>query len=126
MRLTLPLLLVLCLLPGGALAAQDTTATPKPDPEALSLPATYRILFAQRENCRVGTWLHVINRTGNRVRVSVGRRVLGTVHASERDWPLRVPEEVLEDLLARGVTVQGVGGPTPAEALLTFSLSCNR
>lgn len=126
MRSILRLLLVLILLPFGSLAAQDTAAAAKPDPEALSLPATYRILFAQRENCRVWTWLHVINRTGYKVRVSVGRRVLGTVHASERDWPLRIPEEVLEDLLARGVTVQGVGGPTPPEALLRFSLSCNR
>ena len=124
---TLRALLVLLLLPLGSLRAQDTAAAAKPaDPDALSPPATYRLLFPERENCRIATWLHLSNRTGHRVRVSIGRRVLGTAPASERDWPVRVPDELLEDLIGRGVTVQGVGAPTPSEALLTFSLSCNR
>ena len=127
MRASLSSLLLLLPLAFGSLAAQDTTAAPKgTDPEALSAPATYRVRFMQREVCRTSTWLHLINRTGYKVRVSIGRRALSTAPAGDRDWPMRVPEELLEDLLARGVTVQGVGGPTPPQGMLIFSLSCNR
>jgi len=122
---SLSLLFLLLLAPLRG-AAQDTAEAKKPDPDALSPPATYRLVFPEILNCRVGTWLHVVNRTGHRVRVSIGRRVLGTAPASERYWPVRVPDGQLEELLSRGVTVQGVGAPTPPEALLQFSLSCSR